>query len=1758
MSFHSLARKARARLASILGPGGTRRQAPKARRRLTLEELENRFAPATFTWTGQAAAASGNLNWNGVGFVGTTPVFNWDAGVLPGAGDDVVIPSGAGSSIVDVPTIVHSLTIQPGYTGVIILANSLTVGGTLAVDGGTVLLNGQILGVNALTGTGTIANGATPAILAIGVAAGVSDTFTGAITGATTLNKSGAGTLTLGGSADNSGLGLTDFAGTVILGKTAPAGAAGVHAVNAGLTVDGGTVVSTGNDQIFDEAPVVVNGGTFDLDGQNETIGSLSGTGGTVLNSVPGSHATLAEHDRGAYAGVVQDGTGALTLQRAAPSFVVAAPLAAGREGASATLLPNGKVLIAGGLGGSATLASAELYDPATDIWTAAGSLNTARAYQTATLLGNGKVLVTGGITFAFNVLASAELYDPVANTWSSAGTMATERYQQTATLLGDGTVLVAGGTDNAGTVLASTEIYDPVSNSWSAGSLMIEPRAGATATALGIGREVLVAGGRSPVGTLASAEVYDYHSRIWTAVGSMLSARYGQMATLLPDGKVLIAGGTSGSSASGSAEIYDPLSFNWSPAGSMANARYGGELVSLRDGRVLVAGGTTATSTEIYDPSTNAWSLGSPLTDYRKNLTVTLLANGQVLVAGGSQAGRVLPTLTELFDPGQADAPGGWNDAASLLTARLGQTATLLTDGSVLVAGGTDANGTVLASAERYYPATNTWTALPPMPSPLEYHTATLLKDGNVLFAGGDGGGFDFNTYPFIYNPVTNLWLACGSMLELRAGHTATLLSDGKVLIAGGFVDNGGVTSSAELFDPATDLFSSAGMMSAARAFHTATLLGDGRVLVTGGEGSGASSAELYDPVTNTWSSAAPMAFARWQHTATLLGDGRVLVTGGQFDPQSTAGRAFAEIYDPVSNTWSTAASMASARSQHTATLLGDGQVLVTGGIGPADSELYNPYSNTWSSAGALDTPRRLQTATLLDNGKVLLVGGNVFSSTPTAEIYDPAGADPATSTLVVNPASVEVGDTAILTLTLRDAAGAPETRGGMNVSFEIKSGAGAANFAATLDVRDGTYTANVDTTRAGPIVIDATIDNEELQTALPTLTIVAPAPASQFVIDGLQTTSVTAGAALVFDVEALDAAGRRALNYVGNMHFTSTDGQATINNQALPAVVASNHGDQQITATFATAGVQTISVTDVQGHFSATSVPITVNPAPFSKYVVGVPAGGTVTAGEPFLFSVQATDAFGNPVSAYSGPLSASTNITPADPHGIFPITGSLDAAGVGYFLGRLETAGSYTLTAAVGATPATSATLTVAPATAAYFKVAAPNAATTGSAVNVTVTAYDAFGNVATGYSGHVHFTSTDSNALLPADGLLPGGVGIFSVTLNTSGSQTITAIDNAGSRATITGTSAAITTRGLVVTNFTPAADGFTITFSKAFDPSKLTLYGSGMSAVQDVTLVGAKNGPIPGTICVDPSNQSITFKATESYVESFFSTPVLPDDTYTVILVSGTTNGFGDGSGGLDGANNAGHANYTTTFTTANQSKTILSLPDFARGPDGAHNIQIPNDNGHGIPVTLTNATTVNATLFSLKYNPALLTVTGASSVDATTGGTLILVGMPTIIDATHATADFQYASTTPQSGTVVLGDMIATVPNSAAANYKAKELLTLTSITVNGSAFTGVAASAVHVNAYFGDVTGNGSIDALDVAFANSVAQGNATGFGAYPLLDPAIIGDVAGDISVDAGDVSTLAAYVSQLPTLKIPAIPTGLTITPAGSPRQ
>jgi serine/threonine protein kinase len=348
------------------------------------------------------------------------------------------------------------------------------------------------------------------------------------------------------------------------------------------------------------------------------------------------------------------------------------------------------------------------------------------------------------------------------------------------------------------------------------------------------------------------------------------------------------------------------------------------------------------------------------------------------------SPTGNVKPKL--------APATGTFSLTGSMATARTGHTATLLSDGRVLIAGGVGSE--YLASAELYDPASGTFSPTGSMAVTCYDHTATLLRDGRVLIAGGDDDSGRFASAE-LYDPAAGTFTPTGSMATAREGHKATLLPDGRVLIAGGVGSDGSALASAELYDPDTGTFSATGSMATAREGHTATLLPDGRVLIAGGGGaSGAlASAELYDPATGTFTPTGSMATHRAQFTATLLSDGRVLIAGG-FDRSALAS---AELYDPDTGTFSPTGSMATTRVEHTATLLSDGRVLIAGGWnGPgaalASAEVYDPASGTFSPTGSLTTHRAQFTATLLSDGRVLIAGGIGNSANlASAELYMP-----------------------------------------------------------------------------------------------------------------------------------------------------------------------------------------------------------------------------------------------------------------------------------------------------------------------------------------------------------------------------------------------------------------------------------------------------------------------------------------------------------------------------------------------------------------------------------------------------------------------------------------------------------------------------------------------------------------------------------------------------------------------------------------------
>jgi hypothetical protein len=315
------------------------------------------------------------------------------------------------------------------------------------------------------------------------------------------------------------------------------------------------------------------------------------------------------------------------------------------RFGHTATLLADGRVLITGGHEKNQNmLASAEIYDPATQQFTATDSMSTKRVGHTATLLPNGKVLIAGGSDQEFFVgaLASAELYDPATGKFIATGSMNSKRLAHRATLLKNGRVLISGGQGEDWANLNSSEIYDPDKGTFTPAATMKARRADHTATLLSDGRVLLTGGSGAryhPVNVSATAEIYDPAKNNFTSVGNMSVVRFKHSAELMADGRVIVIGGSNAQMWGGqyaSAEFFDPATGSFTSAGQLNTARYKirDAVVLLREGKVLVAGGGRV---EIFDPATGLFgAVKGGMGTTRYYATATLLANGEVLILGG------------------------------------------------------------------------------------------------------------------------------------------------------------------------------------------------------------------------------------------------------------------------------------------------------------------------------------------------------------------------------------------------------------------------------------------------------------------------------------------------------------------------------------------------------------------------------------------------------------------------------------------------------------------------------------------------------------------------------------------------------------------------------------------------------------------------------------------------------------------------------------------------------------------------------------------------------------------------------------------------------------------------------------------------------------------------------------------------------------------------------------------------------------------
>ena len=394
------------------------------------------------------------------------------------------------------------------------------------------------------------------------------------------------------------------------------------------------------------------------------------------------------------------------------------------------------------------------------------------------------------------------------------------------------------------------------------------------------------------------------------------------------------------------------------------------------------------------------ATGLGAPPVNLSADLTLstTHTSPGTYSIDSWSftdPAGNYAPvgptTITDTII-GFTPTTGGLN------TARENATATLLSDGTVLIAGGQDSNGNSLGSAELYNPNTGLFSLTRPNDGRALRSHSTLLPNGQVLITGGQGSSGPALQSAELYDPTIGDLQLHHRLNDRRAGESdSNSATKRPVLIAGGN-DGNVLLASAELYDPSTGSFTVTGPMGTARYVPTAALLPNGQVLVAGGittpNPTYVASAEVYDPTLGTFSyTTGSMSSKRGYFTATALQNGQVLVAGGY---NGSAQVTTAELYDPTAKTFSlTTGSMTNVQGGP-ATLLGDGQVLIAGGYNGSSylttSELYNPTTKMFSVTGPMITARNGPAATLLANGQVLVVGGaNSSGVLASAELYAP-----------------------------------------------------------------------------------------------------------------------------------------------------------------------------------------------------------------------------------------------------------------------------------------------------------------------------------------------------------------------------------------------------------------------------------------------------------------------------------------------------------------------------------------------------------------------------------------------------------------------------------------------------------------------------------------------------------------------------------------------------------------------------------------------
>jgi hypothetical protein len=596
--------------------------------------------------------------------------------------------------------------------------------------------------------------------------------------------------------------------------------------------------------------------------------------------------------------------------------FALGPVLAASRFFHTATLLPDGRVLVAGGFTASLAgpaLATTDVIDPTRGTVTPGPTLAGARARHTATPLTNGKVLLAGGYD-GTATLGSTEIFEPSTATLSAGVTLRAPRAQHTATRLANGKIVLVGGTSDGS---FSSEILGVGAGATVVGPTLLGVRREHATVTLPDGR-LLVLGGLDSLGSLSSTELCPAAAGPCVAGPTLGQVRVDPHVALLPSDVAAVTGGvaygTDSSMAVRTTELLTATSRS-TLAVDAAVAHLDHTATPLPSGSVFVFGGDEPTADQLV--ADREGHVAAPTPFPRNGGAAVALLTGEVLVAGGNASASTSATTTAAL---YQTSPAGWALTGALAQARSGARALTLDDGRVLVVG-SDA-GPGASTAELYDRAAGTFTLVAaPMAGPRARPSLTRLPSGKILVAGGGTSSAE------LFDPKSATFTKTGSLGRARGDHAAVLLRDGRVLFAGG-VDSdvaevyrpdgtfaplaapmgrrpdcrgallpsgkvlltGGASRQGETFDPSTNTFTPTAIATEAHRAGTLSVLPTGGVLVVGGRlddpFTGVSTAEVFEQSAGAGAGGfvpvPSLLNARIGASSTLLDDGRVLQAGG------------------------------------------------------------------------------------------------------------------------------------------------------------------------------------------------------------------------------------------------------------------------------------------------------------------------------------------------------------------------------------------------------------------------------------------------------------------------------------------------------------------------------------------------------------------------------------------------------------------------------------------------------------------------------------------------------------------------------------------------------------------------------------------------------------------------------------------------------------------------------------------------------------